>query len=255
MEYETQVEIKAGNPLEQEILEVTLRKAKPVLYPLARMPFRMTAKHGYRSKDLKKDDVDALAKPLGGHLFYFPPGSEHARCIQEGTVEAFRVQTDRDEAQLELVEWLRLSEEEEARHRDGLTTEGMEIRGLKGWYLRNFTKPEDFMKQSMRNRSVTQTATLAEQGAGWFVVTSKGESVADLIETGRGFERMALMARARGVAIHPMTQILEEEIGRREIASKHARGILPQFVLRVGYLDPYPQPVSPRRPVSWFLRS
>jgi len=66
---------------------------------------------------------------------------------------------------------------------------------------------------------------------------------------------MALMARERGIALHPMTQILEEEAGRSEIASNHDSGMLPQFVLRVGYLDPYPDPVSPRRPVSRFLKS
>jgi hypothetical protein len=52
-----------------------------------------------------------------------------------------------------------------------------------------------------------------------------------------------------------MTQILEEEVGRAGIASNHDAGMLPQFIIRVGYLDPYPDPVSPRRPVSWFLKS
>jgi hypothetical protein len=255
MGYEAQIEVKAQSPFEQEILEVTLRRAKRIPYPLERMTLRMTSKHGYRSKDLKKDDVDALAEPLGGQGFYFPPGSGHARCIEEGTVEAFRAQTDRNEAQQELVKWLRLSHDAAERHRDGLTTAGMEIRGLKGWYVRNFTKPQDFMKQSMRKRSVDQTARLVVQGGGWFVLTSTGESVAHLIDTGRRFERMALMARERGVAVHPMTQILEEEVGRAGIASNHDAGMLPQFILRVGYLDPYPDPVSPRRPVSWFLKS
>jgi nitroreductase len=255
MGYEAEIEIKAGNPFDQEILEVTLRKARPVPYPLERITSRMTAKHGYRSTDLRKGDVDALSEPLGGRLFYFPRGSEHARCIQDGTVESFRVQTDRDEAQRELVRWLRLSREAEEKHRDGLTTESMEIRGLKGWYVRNLTSPEDFMKKSMRKRSVEQAARLAAEGGGWFVITSPGSSVTDLIEAGRGFERMALLARERGVAIHPMTQILEEEIGRGSIASHHDAGMLPQFVLRVGYLDKYPDPVSPRRPVGWFVRS
>lgn len=254
MGYEAQIGVKAESPHEQEILEVTLRKAKPVPYPMGRMTLRMTAKHGYRSSELKKEDVDALAEPLGGRLFYFPPGSEHARCIAEGTAETFRIQTGRDEAQQELVKWLRLSHEAVAKHRDGLTTETMEIQGLKGWFVRTFTKPEDFMKQSMRERGVDQVARLTGEGGGWFVITSPGESVADIIEAGRGFERMALMARERGVAVHPMTQILEEETGRKGIASNHDAGMIPQFVLRVGYLDPYPDPVSPRRPVSWFLK-
>lgn len=252
--YEAQTDVTAKSPHEEEILEVTLRKAGAAPYPVERMTLRMTPKHGYRPVDLKKTDVDALAEPLGGRLFYFARGSEHDRCIREGTVEAFRVQTDRDEAQRELVRWLRLSRDSAERHRDGLTPEGMEILGLKGWYVRHFTRPEDFMKPGMRKRSVEQTAGLVSQGGGWFVITSRGRSVADLIETGRGFERMALLARERGIALHPMTQILEEETGRRGIASQHDAGMIPQFVLRVGYLDRYPDPVSPRRPVSRFLR-
>ena len=62
------------------------------------------------------------------------------------------------------------------------------------------------------------------------------------------------MARERMIAVHPMTQMLEEETWRKEIASKHRPGLLPQFILRVGYLDSYPDPVSLRRPVSWFVR-
>ncbi len=254
MGYEARAKVKAGNPFEEEILEVTLRKGKPTGYPLGRMKMRRTVKQRFDSRELRKKDVEALSEPLAGHLFYFPPGSEHALCMQEGTVEAFRVQAARDEAQQELVRWLRLSREAEERHRDGLTTAGMEISGLKGWFVRNFTKPADFMKQSMRRRGVEQTAELAGEGGGWFVITSTGSSVSHLIETGRAFERMALLARERGIALHPMTQILEEEVGRREIAANHDAGMIPQFVLRAGYLDPYPDPVSPRRPVSWFVR-
>jgi hypothetical protein len=79
--------------------------------------------------------------------------------------------------------------------------------------------------------------------------------VAELIETGRRFERTALLARERNIALHPMTQILEEEKGRREIASNHGGDVIPQFVLRVGYMDKYPAPVSLRRTVASFVRA
>jgi len=65
---------------------------------------------------------------------------------------------------------------------------------------------------------------------------------------------MALLARERGIAIHPMTQYLEETLGRQEIVSNHRADMIPQFVLRVGYLSNYPDPVSLRRPVGWFVR-
>ena len=66
---------------------------------------------------------------------------------------------------------------------------------------------------------------------------------------------MALMARERKMAIQPMTQNLEEKDGMQRIAANHAASVIPQFILRVGYLKDYPDPVSLRRPVSWFVRS
>jgi hypothetical protein len=64
-----------------------------------------------------------------------------------------------------------------------------------------------------------------------------------------------LTARERKIAIQPMTQYLEEESGLKQIAAEHEQRVIPQFVLRIGYMNTYPDPVSLRRPVSWFLRS
>jgi len=114
---------------------------------------------------------------------------------------------------------------------------------------------QDFMKPSFRKQSVDHTAKLARQGGGWLIITSEGQTVADLIETGRRFEQMALLARERSIAIQPMTQYLEEKEGLKQIAANHEADVVSQFVLRVGYLKTYPEPVSLRRPVNWFVRS
>jgi len=58
-------------------------------------------------------------------------------------VESYRVQTYRDEAQRELAQWIRFSNEEARKHRDGLTTEGMEITGFSGWFVRQFMDQGD----------------------------------------------------------------------------------------------------------------
>ena len=86
-------------------------------------------------------------------------------------------------------------------------------------------------------------------------MTSDGRTVADLVETGRRFERMALKARERKIAVQPMTQYLEEKAGQKQIAANHEKGVTPQFILRFGYLNTYPDPVSLRRPVAWFVNS
>ena len=251
---QTEMEVIASDTIDPNILKVSLKSASSIDYPLQRISRRMTVKHGFLSDEIKKEDVKALSKPLDGNLYYFPAGTEHANCIREGAIENFRAQTQRDDAQRELVQWLRISNKDAERYRDGLTVEGMEIRGFKGWFVRNFVQPEDFMKSSFREQGVDQTATLTRQGGGWFVITSQGRTVADLIETGRRFERMALLAREHNIAIHPMTQILEEESGKKQIAANHHASTIPQFLLRVGYLQRYPEPVSLRRPVSWFVQ-
>ena len=131
----------------------------------------------------------------------------------------------------------------------------MEIQGFKGWFVRHFVKPNDFMKASNRQQGIDIISELARQGGGWMVIASPGQTVADLIETGRRFERMALTARELGIGIHPMTQILEEKSGLAQIAEHHESKFFPQFVLRVGYLDKYPEPVSLRRPIEWFVHT
>ncbi len=247
--------VVAQTSFDPEVIAVTLTESKPEEYPLERIARRMTAKHGYLPGEIRKDDVAALSAHMKGRLFYFPRGTEHARCIEEEVVENFRIQAGRDDAQRELVRWLRLSDADAGRLRDGLTAEGMEITGLKGWFVRHFVDPEEFMKPDFRRQGVDLAQKLAGEGGGWFVITSPGTRAADLIDTGRKFERLALMARERRIGIHPMTQSLEEEQGRSRIAGSHSAGIIPQFILRVGYLSEYPNPVSLRRPLGEFVKS
>ena len=251
--FRADMDIISESSFDQAIIEVTLKESKSEDYPLERITRRRTVKHGHLPKEIKKEDVTALSGHLKGHLFYFPRGTEHAQCIEEGAIENFRIQSNQDKAQKEMVKWVRLRNADAKQHRDGLTAASMEIHGFTGWFVRNFSKPEDFLKDSFRLQGVQLTEKLARQGGGWFIITSKGNTVADLIDTGRKFERLALMARERNIAIHPMTQYLEEKEGRQQIADNHDASVIPQFVLRVGYLSKYPDPVSLRRPVEWFV--
>ncbi len=253
--YKAEMDVIASSTFDEDIIRVSMIKAKPIDYSLQRLTTRRTVKHGYRPNELKSDDVRALSKPLEGRLVYFPHGSDHAKCIEKCTVESFRRQTYRDDAQRELASWTRFSNQEAREYRDGLTPEGMEIKGFAGWYVRNFMKKQDVLKERFKKTSVDLITKLAGQGAGWFIITSEGGGVSDLIETGRRFERMVLMAREHKIGVHPMTQCLEEKTGQNEIALNHPPNVIPQFVLRVGYLDSYPDPVTLRRPVSLFLRT
>lgn len=251
--FEPEVRILSQDPADQTVARVTLHKAPKKAYPLKRLDLRRTVKSGFRAAEIKSADVARLAEPFNGRLFYFPSGTKHAACIAEGAIEAFRAQTHRDEAQAELARWVRFGRDDVASHLDGLTTAGMETGRLAGWYINTFLSAEDVRSKTFMEKGIDKTAVQAREGGGWFVLTSRGESVADIVETGRRFQRMALLARERSLAIHPMTQQLEEEPFRGQIIQAHGPDMIPQFILRVGYLDRYPDPVSPRRPVPRFL--
>lgn len=128
-----------------------------------------------------------------------------------------------------------------------------EITGLSGWVVRHLMDVSDVTKESWRKKAIEKTAAQAFEGGGWMVITSPDNTVSSLIDAGRRFQRMALLARSRGIGIHPMTQTLEEPHGKQQIRENHDAGMIPQFMLRVGYVHPYPAPVSLRRPVEWFL--
>jgi len=248
------VNVIAADAWAQDLLEVSFENSKPRPYPLERLTQRMTVKQDYLGDEIRPADIQYLSESLPGRLFYFPRTSSHGKCIQEGAIENFRVQANRDDAQRETVQWMRLSNRDARQHRDGLTVAGMEIRGLKGWFVRHFVAPETFLKPGFRQQSIEHTARLAQEGGGWLIITSNGNAVADWIDAGRRFERMALTARERRIALQPMTQHLEEASGLDKIAAHHDASVIPQFILRVGYLQRYPDPVSLRRPVSWFTR-
>ena len=76
-----------------------------------------------------------------------------------------------------------------------------------------------------------------------------------LLETGKRMQRLFLKVREKKIAIHPMTQILEEAPTRQLLNQSIGISDNIQFILRMGYLKNYPEPVSLRRPVDWFVRS
>jgi hypothetical protein len=130
----------------------------------------------------------------------------------------------------------------------------MEIEGLPGWVVRNFYSKDDVMKQDFRERGINQIRKEVSASAGCLLITSKDNTVATLLETGRRMQRLFLKVRERGIAIHPMTQILEEASTRQTLHQSIAMSEPIQFILRAGYVRDYPPPVSLRRPVDWFLR-
>ena len=131
----------------------------------------------------------------------------------------------------------------------------MEIEGIPGWYLRNFYGKKDVMKKGFREQSIDKVVKQVSQSAGWLLISSKDATVAKLLETGKRLQRLWLKMRDKNIAIHPMTQVIEET-STNQILNQSLKINEPvQFILRTGYLKNYPGPVSLRRSVDQFTRT
>jgi len=131
----------------------------------------------------------------------------------------------------------------------------MEIQGFAGWFVRNFYNRESVLKQSFREQTVDVVAKQVKTGGGWVVVTSTDSRIQTLVEYGRAFENVFLKARDKMIAIHPMTQMLEEKPWKNKVAMELGVPGEVQWILRIGYVKSYPDPVSLRAPVSRFVRA
>ncbi|WP_200837013.1 Acg family FMN-binding oxidoreductase [Dyadobacter sp. 3J3] len=254
MGYDCDFVLLAASNEEENVVEVRLLKSSIRIYDIDKIKQRRTVRSDFKNDVLKKEDVKFLISNDAEYIHFIPNTSDQCQWLREQTIEANRIQSYRDAAQKELSEWIRFSSKDAEKYHDGLTTAGMEIDGVAGWFLRNFYGKADVMKKRFRDQSIDKVSSQVAQSAGWILITSKDDSVQSLLETGKCMERLFLSVREKNIAIHPMTQILEEAVTSQKLVRSMELNQPVQFILRVGYLNDYPEPVSLRRPVERFLR-
>ncbi|PZV18892.1 MAG: nitroreductase [Pseudanabaena sp.] len=246
----------ANTNQDEQVVEVKLNKIESKSpFNISRIKDRRTVRSNFLNDELKVEDLQYLVSSEAEFIHYLPAIGKEGKFVNEQTIVANRLQTYREPAQQELSEWIRFSTKDADKYRDGLTTASMEIEGFSGWIVRNFYNKDSVMKKDFREVGLDKVKQQVSESAGWILITSKDNSVATLLESGRRMQRLFLKVREKNIAIHPMTQILEESSTRQML--NQAVGISEniQFILRVGYLKDYPQPVSLRRPVDWFIRA
>lgn len=252
--YLAEYAVTAADGGADELLRVTLRRTPVVPAPLERIRNRRTLRSGQLPQALSHDDVRMLTTDCRNEAHFVTPTSREGRYLAEGTIEANRAQALRDDAQEELAAWIRWTNAEARARRDGLTPESMEISGVAGWYVRHFMNRATVMSSRFRDQGLDRVRDQVAACGGWVVVTSQDSTLPTLVETGRRTERMWLAVRDRSIAIHPMSQMLEEVPFRNAVAGDLGVTGHVQFILRVGYVKRYPDPVSLRRPMSSTLR-
>ena len=252
--YEVDYRVIAATPFDPDLIAINLAAAAPMVNGIEAIRRRRTLRKGFDTREIRAADFSDITHGLAGFSFH-GCGTAPANYLVEGTLEANRTQAARSAAREELASWIRWSDEEAEHHLNGLTPASMEIEGFAGWYVRNFYTRNDVMTDAFRKTTLDQVAAKVRNCGGWIVMTSEGNDVAGLIEAGRSFQRFFLRVRDKRIAVHPMSQLLEEPPWRSDVATQLGLDEPLQFILRVGYRDPYPAPVSLRMPLAAFVRA
>ncbi len=252
--YACAIKVLATTNQAELIAEVTLTKSGGLPdFDVTKIKNRRTVRSHQLTDPLTKADQIYLFDKEKQYFHYFPNTSNQYKVINEQAIEANRVQSYRDAAQKELADWVRFSSKDVKKYGDGLTTASMGIDGVAGYIVRNTYDKKSVMKTDFRDKNIDNVRAEVAQSAGWLLITSPDNATATLLETGQRMQRLFLSVREKNVALHPMTQVLEEPAFSRVINQSVGLTDPIQFMLRLGYVKNYPDPVSVRRPVDRFV--
>jgi len=173
--------------------------------------------------------------------------------------DAWDIEVRTPRTHLESVRLTRIGKDEILRHRDGITLTGFlpNLAHTLGWMApEKVTKPGS----SGFDRTLEYGRAQAATAMGWIWLTTAGNSRSDQIAAGRAYVRTHLRATALGVALHPMSQILQEYSEMTQVQTQlyQALAIDPgvhrvQMLARIGCADGASP--SPRRELATLIRS
>lgn len=253
--YETNTkihEISAGSSSPVATIALTKSGVKKEDAILNEIKLRTTLRIPFDTVPIKQSDWMSLVSIDSSSIHYLPANSPGGKYIKQKESEAYALQATNKNAQDELASWIRFSNKDVKEKQDGLTTEGMGIKGIGGFVVRNFFKPEDSKKESFVTQGIDKTKLQADNCGGWIVIMQPVENVVSWVNTGRLYQAMHLKCRKINLGFQPMNQIVEEP-GFENKANTFLdfKGRI-MFIARIGYVDKYPEPVSVRRPVDSF---
>lgn len=220
---------------------------------LKRIALRRTLRKNYLSKPVPDSIIRDIFAEDYDNILYFPQPSMQSKLIADATLSANSIQVNNNASQKELSEWIRWSNSDAKKHMDGLTPATMEIDGLSGFFVRTFYDKENVMSEGFKKQTLGLVKEQLDQSGNWIIITTKDNSAPSLINTGMIYERAMFRIREHNIAFHPMSQAIEEkEVYQNLKKSLNIDGFI-QFIIRAGYVEEYPKPVSLRRPVEEFM--
>jgi hypothetical protein len=248
--YEAKVNIIGQDNFSQAIADVRLVPKTATGISDQVIKQRRTIRKHLQKTAITREDIKHLVANNHSKIMYYPLASKEGTYLKDATLLANKAQVYRDDAQAELANWIRWTEGEAREYGNGLSPESMEMEGIMRWYAKHFLGKKDVLSKTFREETIKLVEEQVQNCAGWLVIASDNSTVADLIEAGRVLQAAWLRAYEKSIAFHPMTQVLEENPWQAEVAKELGHSGKIQFIIRIGYVKTYSQPVSLRMPMS-----
>lgn len=250
--YETEVQIFDEFQKDNSIVKLTLKNKEFINTELqiSNIEKRHSIKTAFKKLAIKPEDFLALTSINNQNIKYFDLSSEKGQYLSTSLYDSNVKQAWDKEKQEELAQWIRVSEKESNNKKDGIRAEMMGITGFKKPFYYLFVNKNSTKTKSFINAGLKKVKEQVENCSGYVIISTKSDETADLINCGRLLEKVLLKATELKVAVHPMSQVLEEDPWKSEISKKLDTKENIQMVLRIGYVDDYGNPTSLRRDIS-----
>jgi len=211
---------------------------------------RKTIRKGHLKKNISASHLSSLTKGLSVKTDFFLASSETGQFLAKETLNANKSQVKRDNVIKELSNWIRWSYTDIVSNMNGLTPSSMEITGFSRWYVEHFFSSADVLKESFRRRTVSMAKEQVRSTGGWLIIYSKDTTLKSILHCGMNFQRILLRTEKSNIAVHPMSQPLEEKSSLIKISQRSDLKKNIQFICRTGYVKHYGEPCSPRMKLS-----
>jgi hypothetical protein len=222
---------------------------------------RRSAKVPYDiNKPLRSDHSQDLTTAYTDRTCQLSIATDHATVLGlQGIIQsAAEIEERTPLIYQETIDVMRIGAKEIAQHRDGITLAGAPIGWARLFGIVNREKLADPTSDAFKSgTAVSRDRAVATPAFAW--ITSSNNSRITQLAVGRAYARLNLKATALGVAMHPMSQVLQEYIEMQALQRgllamlNIAPGKTVQMLLRLGYtgqIDP-----SPRRDWQDLLRT
>jgi len=109
--------------------------------------------------------------------------------------------------------WFRLTNKDIYSKRDGITLEGNGVSGLKLFFAKNFffsLKPGTFHSKNSIKYACESFNHALDKSSGLVLISTPGNTMFDWVNAGIDFARFQLEITSKGMALQPLSQILQE---------------------------------------------